>query len=757
MSGSIIDARIPMAGGYGPDIGAAISQGLKNANDLSQLQQVQQQIKRQNQLRGILGAPGAVDPATGMPTTDTIGKVMSVDPATGIKLGENSVMTQQRQLQMQGMRAKATQEQTQLMNDAFAPIVIEHEQAIKDGKITPQQADAASQKAWTEAREGLAKSGAVPPEMMQNIPTQWSYPDAKRRAMASQVAQDAWKRQDAERKEAQTEKHQTNQEQIERERNERMATHDDMTNRRAGATPGLDKEGNAIFFYPNETPDKRAQYQDGRTVPPEMLSGAHKMGSGAASNAAALDQERIKRATTFKYEQKIGHPVSTPAEQAALDQLVLDAETKQKQANRGTSAAAADQEAIRQRARYDYEHNVLGHTVDPNNQEEVDGLNKAYLDAEDKRKVTSAGDIAVARDAAKHIPDDVSRNIAEQYVETGNPMVLAGFRRSPAMIAQIEGDILKAQKERGMSPRDVARQSADFSAYTQGVKAFEAGGRLEPVVRAQNVAVQHLAVLQTAAEALKNKNFTAFNGLKNKVSELTGQEAPTDFNGVKRIVGTELVKAITGSAGALGDREALDADLKVTNSEQQLIGLIGKYKQLMAGQLSGLRQSYDRLGTGHSFDERFLAPETQHEVAIYAPKAGSGGQAAPPTQVPTITHDEAGKKAYEALPPGAEFVSNGTTYRKPGQAGPRATPAPPAPVGTNANAPVQIPPPASTAPPPPTAPAPSPVARGTSAAPLPLTQGMKPADLVDGGIYATGRGPARWDAAQKKFFPVGSQ
>lgn len=313
-------------------------------------------------------------------------------------------------------------------------------------------------------------------------------------------------------------------------------------------------------------------------------------------------------------------------------------------------------------------------TITPEEQSAADDA-AARQKARSAPKVAEAGETAVARDAAKHIPDDVSRNIAEQYVETGNPMVLAGFRRSPAMIAQIEGDILKAQKDRGMTPRDVARQSADFAAYTQGVKAFEAGGRLEPVVRSQNVAVQHLSVLQDAADALQNKNFTLFNGLKNKIAELTGEEAPTDFNGVKRIVGTELVKAITGSAGALGDREALDADLKGANSEKQLVSLINKYKKLMAGQLSGLRQSYDRLETGRPFDERFLAPETQREMKKLAPRDGDKKTAAPsgtPDQVAT-TQAAANEPPPEAIAvlkanPGAAAQFEATFHLKTGDA-----------------------------------------------------------------------------------------
>lgn len=281
MSGSIIDARIPMQGGYGPDIGAAVTQGLSNAKSLMELQQVRQQEERANKLRNILGAPGAIDPATGMPSVDAISRVMSVDPAAGIKLGEHSVLTQQRQLQMNSLRSKASAEQASMLNDTFSPIVLQYEEALKpDSKVPKEQAEAAAQKAWTEAREGLSKGGNVPPEVLQNIPTQWNYQDAKRRAMASDVYLTNVKRQDALRGE------------------ERREKHDADTNLRAGASIGKDSKGRLIFAFPNAPAGQRLQYGDGSPVSPEEEGGFTKVGTGAGAakdaDNAAIDAKIAK-------------------------------------------------------------------------------------------------------------------------------------------------------------------------------------------------------------------------------------------------------------------------------------------------------------------------------------------------------------------------------------------------------------------------------------------------------------------------------
>lgn len=264
--------------------------------------------------------------------------------------------------------------------------------------------------------------------------------------------------------------------------------------------------------------------------------------------------------------------------------------------------------------------------------------------------------LQTAKDKARELPEDVAHNIAEQWVETGNMALLAGYSRSPTMKAQIETEILKVQKEHGLSPRDVARQSVQFAAYGQGVKAFEAGGKLEPIVRSQSVAVGHLALLDTAATALHNNNISLFNSIGNEWAKRTGRTAPTNFDGMKRIVAEELVKAVTGSAGALGDREALEKDLDKSNSPAQLHELMDRYKQMMAEQLSGLRQSYNRLDTGKDFDKQFLSPDAQREIARYGwggqsgggqSGGGGGAQAAPSKAV--------SKAEYDALPKGAQY------------------------------------------------------------------------------------------------------
>ena len=74
-------------------------------------------------------------------------------------------------------------------------------------------------------------------------------------------------------------------------------------------------------------------------------------------------------------------------------------------------------------------------------------------------------------------------------------------------------------------------------------------------MRSFDVGISHLNTLGGLADAMDNKDVKAVNSIANVIKEQFGVEAPSNFNTAKGIVGDEIVKAIVGSRGALGDRE----------------------------------------------------------------------------------------------------------------------------------------------------------------------------------------------------------
>jgi hypothetical protein len=142
-----------------------------------------------------------------------------------------------------------------------------------------------------------------------------------------------------------------------------------------------------------------------------------------------------------------------------------------------------------------------------------------------------------------------------------------------------------------------------FNARNKAVSAFSTGKQGD-TVRSFNVLVSHLDVLKDAADALNNKDQQAFNRVKNIIASATGNPAPTNFDSVKQIVADELTKAVTGSAGALGDRTEIANNVNSANSPAQLMGVIQQYQHLAAGQLHGLKVQYESSTGRKDFDKR---------------------------------------------------------------------------------------------------------------------------------------------------------
>ena len=150
----------------------------------------------------------------------------------------------------------------------------------------------------------------------------------------------------------------------------------------------------------------------------------------------------------------------------------------------------------------------------------------------------------------------------------------------------------------GAKYKIMAKTRQDFTTGKQG-----------QAVQSMNVAVDHLDSLSEATKALKNGQLPLFNKIANEYSKNTGSPLVTNFDSLKSIVGSEVAKAVAGGATALGDREEIRKEINAAGSEQQLLGAINKYQQLMAGQVKGLKQTYESAGL-KGFDDKLL-PRTK--------------------------------------------------------------------------------------------------------------------------------------------------
>ena len=95
-----------------------------------------------------------------------------------------------------------------------------------------------------------------------------------------------------------------------------------------------------------------------------------------------------------------------------------------------------------------------------------------------------------------------------------------------------------------------------------------------------------------------------FNRIANAWATEWGQTAPNNFNSAKQIVGNELVKAIVGAGGGVGDRDKAQAVLDDAKSPEQLREAIGTIRDLIKGLLTGLKKQYEDTTGKTDFDSR---------------------------------------------------------------------------------------------------------------------------------------------------------
>ena len=139
-----------------------------------------------------------------------------------------------------------------------------------------------------------------------------------------------------------------------------------------------------------------------------------------------------------------------------------------------------------------------------------------------------------------------------------------------------------------------------------------------------------MTTLQRYATAMQNGDVRAMNALKNTVNTQFGVTAPNTFNGLKDIVGQEIVKSIVPGGGGEGERQEVAKKLSQASSPQQLAAMLDGYKELGGAQLRDLKVQYEN-GTFHKrndFDDK-LIPESRAELTKVLSGAAGGTPAVP--------------------------------------------------------------------------------------------------------------------------------
>jgi hypothetical protein len=527
----------------GPDIGTM----MQNAQAMMQVDAAKQQMGRQNALRGILSQPGAIDDK-GNPTPDVMKQVYGIDPQAGMALQQNMLVNQQRQLQTDMLKSKAFSDKMDLMSDAYAPIYETYQDEVKAG-ATPEQAGAHAQEGITAAYNRLKEGGALTPQEVQNLPTQWDPTKIGQFVQGSKNFQE-WRSNQAKAAKDQRTEAREEESLKERERHDRA--------------------------------------EEGRTDFGPVVQGI-------------VTQDGKPVRVMAQQNRQTGEWVSADGDRRPLDK------TFQIQ----KPPAAGSVAETRERFRDDLD-------ADP------EWKNRSNIDKD--MEVESRIKIAQGTKSDPAAWDSLAEEIASYRTAP-----LSGFAKVRPGGPEVMARVMKLNPD---------YEEGRFQEVNRAMIEFVPGKKGD-TIRSLNTAVQHLDVLDKAADALNNGNVALFNRLANTIAIEFGVPAPTNFNGLKQIVGTELQKAIGGGIGAESDRAQFGKALDASNSREALGAVINSFKLLMGGQARTLKQQYEdstNFTSGPFAFEKKLLPETIQQLGLSSGesgKAGAGETAKPPPEVMT--------------------------------------------------------------------------------------------------------------------------
>lgn len=178
------------------------------------------------------------------------------------------------------------------------------------------------------------------------------------------------------------------------------------------------------------------------------------------------------------------------------------------------------------------------------------------------------------------------------------------------------------------------------------IKAFETGKQGDQL-KYLNTSVAHLDTAQQLADALDNKDTKVLNRVANMWKTETGEDAPTNFDTAKQIVGTEVMKAISNAgAGGVAEREELQSRFDKAGSPVQLKGAISTAQKLLVGQMGSVRKQYEYSTQQQDFLTQRLTPRTRAIYEKYDPDKDQGTTAVTPTAFPNAPAVGTAAKGY---------------------------------------------------------------------------------------------------------------
>ncbi len=142
----------------------------------------------------------------------------------------------------------------------------------------------------------------------------------------------------------------------------------------------------------------------------------------------------------------------------------------------------------------------------------------------------------------------------------------------------------------------------EYKAMTATERNFTSGPAAN-VVRANNVALEHLGMLDEAREALNNGNIPVLNAIANAVGVQAGKSAKTTYDTIAQRVGQEVNSSYISGGGGQVERLASSSNFNSSSGDNQIKNNIKATVKLMESQQRGLEDQYKRGTYGQGSQE----------------------------------------------------------------------------------------------------------------------------------------------------------
>lgn len=272
-----------------------------------------------------------------------------------------------------------------------------------------------------------------------------------------------------------------------------------------------------------------------------------------------------------------------------------------------------------------------------------------------KEEAQAAGDRRLLNIVQPHQAAMQDTKLAAQVdrdrVKAANALEVAKTRAGASNIPEHEAALLKAVDEGRLDPMKITSRNRaflgasannnptmdfnDVSAVANANRLLESEYSPKGIsgrsYRSINTTINHLGTLEKLGEGLKNNDVRVLNWVGNQFGKQFGDNPQTNFDAAKQVIAAEIMKSIVPGGGGVTERMELAKQVEAASSPEQLTGFIKVAKELMAGQLQSLEQTYAQGDEAKLARLRQrLSPEAKEAlVAKETPKAAPGAPTTP--------------------------------------------------------------------------------------------------------------------------------